>query len=193
MKSFPCFCAAFVLATALAARAGEINTDWLYHAAPGVAPASVPVPGTASTFLSLPSRPSDPTLVFVLTPTRFAGGSSEQVFVRWWDGRMAHWVMGFWVRNLTRADLPPDASYAQSLPPDVVLDLWRVEIPSWIPQPGENFYAIQLKASSPDASSERYLLASGGGDFSRTNALGQVWSASEEFDGQDWPVFIGDR
>jgi hypothetical protein len=193
MKSMPLVCAALSLAAALAAPAADIRTDWLYHAAVGVSPASQPVPGTGSSFLTLPARPSDPAVVFVITPTQFAGDASEHVSVRWWDGRMAHWIRGNWIRNLTPADLPPDAPYARPLPPDAVLDLWRVEVPSWILQSGENFYAIQLKADDASGSTERYLLASGGGDFSRTNALGQVWSASEEFDGQDWPVLIGDR
>lgn len=193
MKSISPVCAALFLAAAVAASAADIRTDWLYHAAPGVDPASSPVPGTSSTFLTLPSRPSDPALVFVLTPTQFAGDANERVSVRWWDGRMAHRVPGTWIRNLSPADLPPGAPYSAPLPPDAVLDLWRVEVPSWILQPGEHFYAVHLQASDADGTADRFLLATGGGDFSRTNALGQVWSASEEFDGQDWPVLVGDR
>ncbi len=193
MKAMFSTSVALLAAVVLTASAGEIRTDWLYHAGAGLDPASLPVPGTTSTFLVPPSGPSGSAAVYVLTPTQFADDASEQVFVRWWDGRMAHWIMGVWMRNLTAADLPADAPYARNLPDDAVLDLWKVEIPSWIPQPGENYYAVQLKATSAGGSSERYLLASGGGDFSHTNALGQIWSASEEFDGQDWPVHIGER
>ena len=57
-------------------------------------------------------------------------------------------------------------------------------------KPGDNFYAIQLKGYREGRSEERYLLSRPGGDFSRTNRLGQVWSASEEFDGQDWKINV---
>ena len=124
----------------------------------------------------------------VMTDHQFAGDLDEQIFVRWWDGYMAHWVMGSWVENL---HLSPSNSI-RGFPADgeVMVDLWKIDIPSWITQPGENFYAIQLKGCRGDHSEERYLLRRAGGDFSRRNALGQAWSSSEEFDGQDWSVTI---
>lgn len=185
-----------VLAAALAAAAASpvsaqsFRVDWAFHAAEGADPAALAAPGVDSSFLDVPSSSPSPVAILVLTDHDFAGAWKEQVGVRWWDGRMAHWISGSWIKNVTRADCPPAADWASALPADTVFDLWRVEIPAWIPQPGDNYYAIQLKAVGPSETDERYLLARSGGDFSRTNALGQVWSSSEEFDGQDWLVAI---
>ena len=115
----------------------------------------------------------------------------EQIYVRWWDGTMSHWVMGTWVKNVILDAAQSDARF-HDLPTEGIapLDLWKIEIPPWITQPGENFYAIQLKGFAQNTSDERYLLSKPGGDFSRTNNFGQVWSASEEFDGQDWVIHV---
>ena len=174
----------------LPASAQNLRTGWAYHAAEGLEPAEIPAPAVGQPFLVSSGRPDTPVVIWVLTNHDFAGPLKEQVYVRWWDGRMAHWVAGAWSRNVSKGDCPMDAPWADPLPDDRMFDLWRVEIPSWIPQPGENFYAIQLKAVGASEPLERYLLARGGGDFSRTNDLGQVWSSSEEFDGQDWRVVI---
>lgn len=182
--------AVFAFFAALSAMAQTFLVDWAYHAAEGADPSILSVPGLSTGFLDAPAAASSPVSVFVLTDHDFAGDWKEQVGVRWWDGRMAHWITGNWIKNVTRDDLSGTADWASALPGGTVFDLWRVEIPAWIPQPGDNYYAIQLKAVGPAETVERYLVARGGGDFSRTNALGQVWSASEEFDGQDWRVTI---
>ena len=112
----------------------------------------------------------------------------EQIHVRWWDGARPHWIMGGWVSNIVLntnnrfRDLPAEG--------EVKLDLWKIDIPPWITQPGDNFYAIQLKGCLQDQVEERFLLNRAGGDFTQTNNLGQIWSASEEFDGQDWTITI---
>jgi hypothetical protein len=127
----------------------------------------------------------------LLTGADFAGELDEQVFVRWWDGTMSHWIMGSWVKHVTLdASRPETAFHGQPTEGTVTLDLWKIEIPPLVTQPGENFYAIQIKGYSQDSADERYLLSRPGGDFSRTNRLGQIWSSSEEFDGQDWMVNI---
>lgn len=194
LSTKPLLRAAAILAAAfaIAASAQDIRMDWTYHAAEGLSPAAIPSPFPGDPFLVAPARPDAPAIVHVLTPRDFAGPLREQVCVRWWDGRMAHWITGNWVKNVTRDDCA-GAPFADQLPPDTQFDLWRVEIPTWILQPGDNYYAIQLKATGAGDPVERYLLARGGGDFSRTNALGQVWSSSEEFDGQDWPVSVPAR
>jgi len=186
--------AAVLAAAALAASAPaqDIRTDWAYHAAEGLSPADIPSPFPGDPFLLAPGRPDAPAIVHVLTLRDFAGPLREQVCVRWWDGRMAHWITGSWVKNVTRDDCAA-TPFADKLPADTLFDLWRVEIPAWILQPGDNYYAVQLKATGDGEPVERYLLARGGGDFSRTNVLGQVWSSSEEFDGQDWLVEIPRR
>lgn len=174
------------------ARAQEIHTGWAYHAAEDANPATETVPGETFAFRAdgPGAIPQDRTVtLYVLTDHEFAGNLDEQVFVRWWDGYMAHWIMGTWVKNVW---LSP-AHRLRGLPAagETMVDLWKVDVPSWITQPGENFYAIQLKGCRPDGESEeRYLLRRGAGDFSRKNALGQAWSSSEEFDGQDWSVTI---
>ena len=190
--SFPIVAALSAFAT-LSAMAQTFRVDWAYHAAEGTDPSALAAPGLSVGFLEVPAASSSPVSVLVLTDHDFAGTWKEQVGVRWWDGRMAHWITGNWIKNVTRADLPATADWASALPADTMFDLWRVDIPAWIPQPGDNYYAIQLKAIGPSETAERYLLARGGGDFSRTNALGQVWSSSEEFDGQDWLVAIPPR
>ncbi|MBR6022965.1 MAG: hypothetical protein IK066_11185 [Kiritimatiellae bacterium] len=175
---------------ALPAAAQNLRVDWAYHAAEGADPAAVAAPGLSESFLTPPAAPGAPASILVLTDRDFGGPLDEQVGVRWWDGRMAHWITGVWIKNVTAADLPAASPLAEALPQDRVFDLWRVTIPSWIPQPGDNYYAVQLKATGRGDPLERYLLARGGGDFSRTNGLGQVWSSSEEFDGQDWLVTV---
>ena len=179
-----------VLAAALLPRpaaaqfdAPGIDTSALFHALPGDDPAARDVPGEGLPFLQLPPPGSDaPAVIHLLTPTDFAGPLDEQVYVRWWDGQTAHWIMGCWVRNVPAADVSP------LLPPDAILDLWRVEVPASARRDGPQYYAIQVKGADASRSVERYLLARPGGDFTRTNALGQIWSSSEEFEGQDWPV-----
>jgi hypothetical protein len=185
--------AAAALAGATGSAAQDIRTAWAYHAAEGTVPAVETVPGEAFAFLANGTAeiPQDKTVtLYVVTDHQFAGDLDEQIFVRWWDGYMAHWVMGTWVKNIWLSPSQP----LRGLPADeagrTMVDLWKVDIPSWVTQPGENYYAIQLKGCRGGMSEERYLLRRGAGDFSRRNALGQVWSSSEEFDGQDWSVTI---
>lgn len=163
--------------------APDVDTSLLLHSAVGAAPAQVQVPGETFPFLQLPAAGSqEPVRIHVITSTDFAGPLDEQIYVRWWDGRMAHWIMGYWVKNL------PAEVFDGMIPAGTRVDLWRVEVPSYVWQPGSQYYAIQVKGYKNGQSVERYLLAHGGGDFTHTNALGQIWSASEEFNGQDWAV-----
>ena len=182
----------FVLLAALSVRA-EIQTDWAYHAADGES-WTERVPGETFAFLENGSgqiADGETVTLYVLSANDFAGELDEQVFVRWWDGAISHWIMGTWVRSVRLDASQPDRGF-RGLPASgsVLLDLWKIEIPPAITQPGDNFYAIQLKGQGPDVSEERYLLRRFGGDFSRTNNLGQICSASEEFDGQDWMINI---
>jgi len=172
----------------------ELITDWAYHSAGSDPRFMELVPGGDSTFLQPGSEQiadGDTVTIHVLTCHNFAGDMDEQIFVRWWDGSMSHWIMGSWVRNLTLDAARPESVFrGHPVEGTVMLDLWKVDIPPVITRPGENFYAIQLKGVSADSSEERYLLNRFGGDFCQTNNLGQIWSASEEFDGQDWIVRI---
>lgn len=184
---------AVVLLVGSAARA-DIQTEWAYHSSGHSGRYEDQVPGEDFCFLpnGADAIPNDDTItLYVLTAHDFAGPADEQIFVRWWDGRMSHWIMGVWVKQLT-LQAPPDGPTLRGLPTadQARLDLWKIEIPAWITQPGDNFYAIQLKGYAPDGVDERYLLCKPGGDFSQTNNLGQIWSASEEFDGQDWRVEV---
>jgi hypothetical protein len=172
----------------------DIQTDWAFHAVGSESRLSELVPGEDFKFLANGTdqvNNSDTVTLYLLTADNFAGDMDEQIYVRWWDGAMSHWIMGCWVKNITLDASRPETRL-RGLPTEgtVTLDLWKVEIPEWITQPGENFYAIQLKGFAQGTSEERYLLSKPGGDFSQTNNLGQVWSASEEFDGQDWKVNI---
>ena len=174
--------------------ANEIRTDWAYHSIGDGNRLTERIPGETTVFLGNGTdqiADSETVAIYLLTAHDFAGDMDGQIYVRWWDGAMAHWIMGVWVRNIALDGSRPETRF-HDLPADgeVLLDLWKVEIPPWITQPGENFYVIQLKGFSPARTDERYLLSRPGGDFSRTNNLGQVWSASEEFDGQDWKVNI---
>ena len=192
MKKFAIF---LVLVTlALPAVRADIQTDWAYHSSGHSGRYTDLVPGEDFCFLpnGAEAIPNDDTItLYVLTAHDFAGPADEQIFVRWWDGRMSHWIMGVWVKNIT-LHAEPEGPTLRDLPAEgsVLLDLWKVDIPAWVTQPGDNFYAIQLKGYSPDGMDERYLLCKPGGDFSQTNNVGQIWSASEEFDGQDWRVEV---
>ncbi len=185
-----CFLAACLAQSALA----DIQTDWAYHAIGNESSATERVPGEDTLFLANGTGPivdGDAIILFVLTAHDFAEDMDEQVFVRWWDGSTSHWIMGTWVKTLQLDSSRPDARF-RGLPAEgtATLDLWKIEIPAGITQPGENFYAIQLKGCTKDNSEDRYLLNKRSGDFSHTNNFGQVWSASEEFDGQDWIINI---
>ena len=192
MKSFYSFLLMAMLAVSTAA--AEIQTDWAYHAIGGAGRMAEQIPGETFTFLANGSdqiADGDTVTLYVLTAGDFAGAMDEQIYVRWWDGYMSHWIMGAWIKTLTLdAAQAESAFHGQPREGTVELDLWKIEIPSWITQPGENFYAIQLKGCTPETSEERYLLGRAGGDFSQTNNFGQVWSASEEFDGQDWKINV---
>lgn len=172
----------------------EIQTDWAYHAIGNGNRLSESVPGEAFPFLANGTDQivdGDTVTLYLLTANNFAGDMDEQIYVRWWDGTMSHWIMGAWVKSVALDASRPETTL-RGLPTEgmATLDLWKIEIPGWITQPGENFYAIQLKGYAPNASEERYLLSKPGGDFSQVNNVGQIWSASEEFDGQDWKVNI---
>jgi hypothetical protein len=183
----------FVLLVARLASA-EIQTDWAYHACDTSSRGSEQVPGEEFHFLANGTDQigdADTVTLYLLSTHNFAGDMDEQIYVRWWDGAMSHWIMGTWIKNIT-LDAAESKTRFHNLPIEgtVSLDLWKIEIPPWITQPGENFYAIQLKGFSGGVSEERYLLNRSGGDFSRTNNVGQIWSASEEFDGQDWKINV---
>lgn len=172
----------------------DIQTDWAYHAIGSGSRTAERIPGEDIAFLAngtdqIPD--GDTVTLYVLTARDFAGDLDEQIYVRWWDGFMSHWIMGIWVQHVALDAARPETAF-RGLPTEGTrdLDLWKIEVPPWITQAGDNFYAIQLKASAPDSSEERYLLSRPGGDFSQTNNLGQIWSASEEFDGQDWRIQI---
>lgn len=181
-----------LLAATLPAPAGDIQIEWAYHSAGNTARMTERVPGETMFFLAngVETVSSSATVtLYVLTDKDFAGDMDEQIFARWWDGSRANWIMGAWVKNIElNADTLPFRGHPET--GTRVLDLWRIDIPPQITRPGDNFYAIQLKGFQDDQTIERYLLKSPGGDFSRTNQLGQIWSASEEFDGQDWRIRV---
>lgn len=192
MKSAFSFLLLALLATS--ATGVDVQMDWAYHAIGSSSRLSEQIPGDQETFLAHESEQiaDDATVtLYVLTARNFAGDLDEQLYVRWWDGCMSHWIMGTWVKNVVLDAARPESTF-RGLPNEgtIEIDLWKIEIPAWITRPGNNFYAIQLKAFAPNASEERYLLSRPGGDFSQTNNWGQIWSASEEFDGQDWKVQI---
>lgn len=183
----------FALAV-VSAPGADIQMEWAYHAAGNDLRTSEQVPGESATFLANGTdqiADGDTVTLYVLTAGHFAGDLDEQIFVRWWDGYMAHWIMGVWVKKIALDAARPEATFhGEPNAGTADIDLWKIDVPSWITQPGENFYAIQLKACGADGSEERYLLSRPGGDFSHTNRLGQIWSASEEFEGQDWSVNV---
>jgi hypothetical protein len=172
----------------------DIDADWAFHAAGDGTQMPLNVPGEDFRFrpdASAPVPDGETVTLYVLTARNFAGDMDEQIYVRWWDGTMSHWVMGGWVKNVVLDAAHPELQIqGQPSEGSVELDLWKIEIPPWVTQPGDNYYAIQLKGYADGASEERYLLSTAGGDFSQVNNLGQVWSASEEFDGQDWKLII---
>ena len=192
MKPFFAFLS--VLLSVATSALADIRTDWAYHGIGSGSRWSEAVPGEDFKFLANGTdqvSDADTVTLYLLTADDFAGEMDEQVYVRWWDGAMSHWIMGTWVKNIELDAARPETKlHDQPAEGTVAVDLWKIDIPAWITQPGENFYAIQLKGYVDGASEERYLLRKPGGDFSRTNNLGQIWSASEEFDGQDWMINI---
>lgn len=188
-------CLIGLMASYALSASARIATEWIYHAASDVDPATEMVPGEDHPFLvsggSSTIHDDQAVTIYLLTPQNFAGDMEEQLYIRWWDGYMAHWVMGVWVKNI---DVGGAAAAFRGEPAEdaapVMLDLWRAEIPAWVTQPGINYYAIQLKGYLNGQIEVRYLLRESGGDFCGANALGQVWSVSEDFEGQDWRITI---
>jgi hypothetical protein len=172
----------------------DLAPDWAYHAVGSGSRITEQVPGEDFKFLANGTDQvgdAETVIIYLLTAHDFAGDMDEQIYLRWWDGSMSHWIMGSWVKNVTLdAALPESCFHGLPVEGTIALDLWKIEVPGWITQPGENFYAIQLKGFAEGTTEERYLLGTPGGDFSQSNNLGQVWSASEEFDGQDWKITI---
>ncbi|MDD2240437.1 MAG: hypothetical protein PHI93_07245 [Kiritimatiellae bacterium] len=174
------------------AAAGDIQTEWAYHSAGSESRLIDRVPGTDLTFLANGSdalSTSETVTLYVLTAQNFAGNLDEQVSARWWNGTRAHWVMGYWVGPV-EVSATENTFRGHPAEGSTTLDLWRITIPPLVTRPGDNFYAIQLKAYQNGHTDERYLLCRTGGDFSRTNRLGQIWSSSEEFAQQDWKIQI---
>jgi len=172
----------------------DFRTDWAYHSSTPGSRETERVPGESFTFLGNGTETvtdSDPVTLYLLTDQDFAEEMKEQVFVRWWNGSRAHWIQGRWIKNITLDASDPETCF-HGLPREGTrsLDLWKVRIPASLTQPGDNYYAIQLKGTRDGISEERYLLRKLAGDFSQTNPLGQIWSASEEFDGQDWKIEV---
>ncbi|MBQ7252673.1 MAG: hypothetical protein IJS32_08750 [Kiritimatiellae bacterium] len=187
---------ALFLLSAATAPAVAPETARAFHSLPDRTPDSLSVPGMDRHFFEpagtgMTVHTGEAVTLFILTDRGFARGAEEQIYVRWWDGYVTHWVMGFWVRNVTAGEaaavLP---SYEGVADPAELLDVWQVEIPSWMTQPGDNYYAIQLKAYAPGGAEARYILARAAGDFTATNRVGQIFSASEEIQEQDWKVTV---
>lgn len=183
-----------LLALAVPLAAFDIQTDWAYHAAGDRERITEQVPGEEFTFLANWTEEvstDDAVTLYVLTDHHFAGGEQEQVFARWWDGQRIHWIMGAWVQNIELAADPEDRRFrGEPGEGTVTLDLWRIQVPAAVTRPGDNFYAIQLRAERGEEVETRHLLRRTGGGFSRRNRLGQAWSATDEFEGLDWRITI---
>ena len=83
--------------------AQEIKTDRAYHAIGSSSRWTETVPGESFSFLANGSDQvgnDDTITLYLLTDQNFAGDMDEQIYVRWWDGTMSHWIMGSWVKNV---------------------------------------------------------------------------------------------
>ncbi len=192
MRLLPILLAAVLAAgTALA---GTLNVENAYHAATDDLRVTEKVPGEDFTFLrngktAIPDN-EDVTL-YVMTANNFADDADEQVFVRWWNGREEHWLMGSWEKNIFigSGEKAVGAFRGAPVEGEVMLDLWKIVIPADKTLPGDNYYVIQLKGWSEDDATEYYLLrdmAVGGGE----NNVGQVWIATPDYAEHDWKVKI---
>jgi len=103
----------FLLMAVLAASTAraEIQTDWAYHAIGSAGRLTEQVPGETITFLANGSdqiADGDTVSLYMLTAGDFAGDMDEQIYVRWWDGYMSHWIMGVWVKKIPLDAARPD-------------------------------------------------------------------------------------
>ncbi len=179
--------------------AGDISAFWAYHDDDDFIDdrATEQVPGDTLTFVGNGKTqvPNDePVTLYVVTVNNFAGDADEKVVARWWNGQQENWLEGSWVKNIA-----PDAATAaelsfhgQTITPDTKLDLWKIEVPADMTQPGDNFYFFQLKAQRPDGSAGTVvlLLADSSGETSQRNNLGQAWTENGDYYTHDWAVTI---
>jgi len=174
----------------------DISVTWAYHddADDIDDRCGENIPGERFTFLDseLTVVPDDqPVTIYVLTDRDFAGEREEQVFVRWWNGREEHWIMGSWVKNIT---LGPGtvAGTFHGLPGEgtLVVDLWKVVIPAEVTLPGENYYVIQLKGWSDDPRVVYLLRDAPAEGHGALNPLGQYTTPEPEYVGHDWVVTV---
>lgn len=183
---------------AWAATAAEIKTDWAYHgrADGALSPAKENIPGQGYAFIGNANTvipDAEPVTLYVLTDQNFAGDADEQVLVRWWNGKEEKWLMGKWEKNITlgQGEGAVEPFHGQPETGATTLDLWSVEVPAELTLPGENYYVIQLKGWQKDAEpAEVLLLRDASGEFTVVNKLGQAWTASKNYAGQDWKVTI---
>lgn len=175
----------------------QLDLDWAYHDDDDGIDDRVgeKVPGETFTFLGNGSTvigDNEPVVIYVLTANQFAYDLDEQVFVRWWDGQQEHWIMGGWVKNIYVGEKQPGGRFHdQPSQGEVMLDLWKVEVPAEATRPGENYYVIQLKGwSEEEGAIERYLLREAGASEASHNGLNQAWSSAADFSGRDWSVTI---
>lgn len=197
MKIKPLVFALFY-ALSLSIAHAEMNMEWAYHDdSDGIEHrATEKVPGETFSFLANGSTSvsqADTVILYVLTANQFAGEGEEQVYLRWWNGQEEHWIQGQWEKNIWLGEGEKGIGGFHGFPRwgEVMVDLWKFEVPSEITKAGDNFYTIQLKHWSDAGAEERYLLRESAGDFGGKNDLGQAWTASSEgFFGKDWKVSV---
>lgn len=180
-----------------------VDVDWSYHARTadiyGETRGIEQVPGESFTFVGQDNtviEHGEKVVFYLLTANQYAGDEEEQLYLRWWNGESESWIQGNWVKNIflgkggessvgTFQEEPKDG--------EVMIDLWRFEVPISLVRTGEHYYCFQMKSWHPQYGMvEKYLLKQGRDlEFGGVNNLGQAWSASPaDYFGNDWKFTV---
>lgn len=172
-----------------------IYTDWAYHNDGSANDERVPgfdVPFRSGNGADLSI--SQPAVIYLVTAYDFAGEKKESVKMRWWNGKEERWLDAEWVGNSLITDNGRKYKPFRGQPEDgeMIMDVWRVTVPTEIMRKGSNYYVFLMQAEDPvGIRNESVLLTKMPGDtIPEKNNLGQHIIRDGNFFGKDWVVNI---
>jgi len=175
----------------------DVNMNWAYHDDDdGIDNRPTEkVPGTGWTFLENGTNvihDNDLVGLYVLTSNEFAGPRKEIVEVRWWNGTNEYWIKASIVTNIILGNRSAGNTvgtfHARPQSGTVLVNVWKAVVRPEMTIPGTNFYVIRLVAVGLNKEPVDYFLMQT--DPSHDTDLGQAWTPTWNFYGNDWSLVI---